>query len=319
MGPNTTNKDEERKRKALQTERSCPRKKKRDWPEDLEGGKSTTPGYAQKANNNVTLGSQVSLRFGSKKITTTISEIIYDEGKQFVMATQNLVIKHDFGDVLPSNCTIEKGSWAGHCAVLVAPKGIPMNEYLNGVSMDGREDLALKLLAEVGAVHDDDVIHNDIKLENVIVLQRGDYSIVKLIDFEISIERDSTLFSNAGTTGYFPPEKEKNEPITTKSDVYSLGIVLGEILHGSLFEKGKKLDDLCEWLETCNNGWKNQIAWKALIKEMVEEKQSKRPTIRDCFNKLAEMKIIGSREGFELQSQAKEKISWSTILTFNYS
>jgi len=267
----------------------------------------------QKRDFNVTLGSQVNLQVGSKIITRTISEIIYDEGKQFVMATQNLVIKHDFGDWLPSNCIIDKGSLAGQCSVLVAPKGIPMNEYLNGVSMDGREDLSLKLLAEVGAVHDCNLIHNDIKPENVIVLKREEHSIVKLIDFEIAMFCNGTLFSSSGTPGYFPPEKEKKEPITTKSDMYSLGIVLGEILHGSLFEKGGKLDDLFEWLETCDNGWKNHIAWKTLITEMVEENQSKRPTIRECFNKLTEMKIIESEYSSKLQSQAKEKVLWSTI------
>ena len=289
------------------------RKMIEDYLSKQKSEKSSVLSSTQKVNSVLRIGQEVQLRITGEKLKTcNILEII-DNGSKFVIATDsNLVIKNGTG-FHPENSILKTANMAVPYSnlVLVAPRGLPMNSYLyRELSHEAKEDLALKLLAEVGAVHNEGIIHNDIKPENIIVFQDlKNNQIVKLIDFEISfLASQGPKFSTEGTPGYFPPEKEKGSsiPITKKSDVFSLGIVLGEILCGKRF-CNPKLNDLCEWLEDTNSEW---VLWKSLVKEMVNEDVSKRPTIDECFTKL---KTIPCELITELQRQAILEYDWSTL------
>jgi len=107
------------------------------------------------------------------------------------------------------------------------------------------------VVAALLAAQDTGVVHRDIKPANVfLVRMRGAPPLVKLLDFglakPVGSESDSNLTTEGivmGTPAYFSPEQATGKDITSKSDVYSLGVMLFEMLAGRLpFEAPSSLE-----------------------------------------------------------------------------
>src|ERR687897_485252 len=85
------------------------------------------------------------------------------------------------------------------------------------------------------AAHDRDMVHRDVKPQNVLLTARGD---AKVADFGIARAGSSVTISKTGsvmgTAGYMSPEQALGEPATPKSDLYPVGVVLSEALTGDL-------------------------------------------------------------------------------------
>ena len=98
--------------------------------------------------------------------------------------------------------------------------------------VDARLDIALQVCNGLGYAHSRGVIHRDVKPENVQVTSSGR---VKLLDFGIArIQAEQTLTqAQIGTPRYMSPEQIKGEPIDGRSDIFSFGVVLYELLAGS--------------------------------------------------------------------------------------
>lgn len=98
-----------------------------------------------------------------------------------------------------------------------------------------RLELFLSMLEAVEHAHQRLIIHRDIKPANVLVTRDG---VVKLVDFgiarllELDPERQGDSSTQVFSRGYASPEQRAGGAITTASDVYSLGILLEEILSG---------------------------------------------------------------------------------------
>lgn len=99
----------------------------------------------------------------------------------------------------------------------------------------------LRPLCEVlAAAHGMGIIHRDIKPQNIFLHQRQGGEVVKMLDFgiaklvgEAEIAQQLTLDGNSvGTPAYMAPERFLNEPYDGRSDVYSLGVTLYEMLAG---------------------------------------------------------------------------------------
>jgi tRNA A-37 threonylcarbamoyl transferase component Bud32 len=98
---------------------------------------------------------------------------------------------------------------------------------------------AIELARALGAAHAQEIVHRDVKPQNVLLSSEGG---AKITDFGIArtlAEEGLTMDGRVlGTTDYVSPEQALGQPVTGQSDVYSLGIVLYEMLTGSVPFKG---------------------------------------------------------------------------------
>jgi non-specific serine/threonine protein kinase/serine/threonine-protein kinase len=122
--------------------------------------------------------------------------------------------------------------------------GTPITEYCdrNRVGVRGRLELFLQVCEAVEHAHRNAIIHRDIKPSNILVAETDGNPVPKIIDFGVAkalgdVSDGHALLTVAGqligTPAYMSPEQASNSPdLDTRTDVYSLGAVLYELLVG---------------------------------------------------------------------------------------
>lgn len=117
-------------------------------------------------------------------------------------------------------------------------EGKPIDQYCDErcLSITERLELFLQVCAAVSYAHRNLVVHRDLKPSNILITNDG---IPKLLDFGIAKILQSESAEKSTATGillmtpeYASPEQAKGVPVTTLSDVYSLGVILYELLTG---------------------------------------------------------------------------------------
>jgi serine/threonine protein kinase len=130
--------------------------------------------------------------------------------------------------------------------VMELVRGIKVTEYCdqNNVSTEERLDLFIKVCQAIQHAHQKGIIHRDIKPSNVLVTLHDGVPVPKVIDFGIAKATEGRLTSLTvytelhqfiGTPAYMSPEQAEMSglDIDTRSDIYSLGVLLYELLAGS--------------------------------------------------------------------------------------
>ncbi len=100
-------------------------------------------------------------------------------------------------------------------------------------------DIMLQLTEGMSVAHNSYIIHRDIKPQNIMILENG---LVKITDFGIAMALNGTQLTQTnsvmGSVHYLPPEQAEGKGATIRSDVYSMGILMFELLTGNLPFKG---------------------------------------------------------------------------------
>ncbi|WP_442512003.1 protein kinase domain-containing protein [Novipirellula sp. SH528] len=139
--------------------------------------------------------------------------------------------------------------------VMELVRGVPITEFCDNHQLDvaARLSLFTDVCSAVQHAHQKGVIHRDIKPSNVMVTLHDDKPVVKVIDFGVAKAigqslTDKTIytrfFSMIGTPLYMSPEQAEMSglDVDTRSDIYSLGVMLYELLTGTTPFDRERLD-----------------------------------------------------------------------------
>ena len=211
---------------------------------------------------------------------------------------QNLVAIYDWGELDGTYYIVMEYVEGETLKDLIRRRGrLSGNESVN---------VTLQLLAAVDFAHRSGIVHRDIKPQNV-MLDRG--GTVKVMDFGIARAGDSGMTeagSILGTAQYLAPEQAKGHPVDERSDLYSVGVVLYEMLTGTVPFKGdsavtvalKHVNEVPREPAELVPGLPysmNQIVLKAMAKDPADRYQSAAEFARD---------LRAAREGGPLAAAA---------------
>jgi eukaryotic-like serine/threonine-protein kinase len=190
-------------------------------------------GVVYKAHD-IKLDRTVALKFLSHYLTTDPSERerFYHEARAAAALTHpNIAVVHEIGehdDQIFITMEFVEGQTLKR---IIQDELIPIKKVL---------ELAIQVCEGLSAAHEKDMVHRDIKSDNIMVTPKG---VAKIMDFGLAKLNGSTKITNAGSTlgtaAYMSPEQAQGEEVDQRSDIFSFGIVLYELLTGKLPFRGE--------------------------------------------------------------------------------
>jgi WD40 repeat protein/serine/threonine protein kinase/Tfp pilus assembly protein PilF len=199
---------------------------------------------------------------------------------------------------------------SGPYFVMELVKGTPITDYCDTHRLTTRQRLQLfiDVCHAVQHAHQKGIIHRDIKPSNVMVTVRDSTPVVKVIDFGIAKAiggqlTDNTVFTNlaqmVGTPLYMSPEQAGlgGLDVDTRSDVYSLGVQLYELLTGTTPFDSEML----------------KKAGYDEMRRMIREQEPPRPSARLSTMQEAHISTIAEQRGLEprrLSQHLRGELDW---------
>jgi WD40 repeat protein/serine/threonine protein kinase len=118
-------------------------------------------------------------------------------------------------------------------------EGLPINVYCDThkLSIIERLELIRTVCSAVHYAHQNLIVHRDLKPANILITPEGvpkllDFGIAKILDPDSPMAGETTMIARLMTPDYASPEQVRGQPITTASDIYSMGVLLYELLTG---------------------------------------------------------------------------------------
>lgn len=202
-------------------------------------------------------------------------------------------------------------------------------------------DIAIQVAKALECAHKNNIIHRDVKPQNILVTENGD---VKVTDFGIAKSSTASTITNTttimGSAHYLSPEQAKGTFIDLRSDMYSLGIVLYEMVTGRLPFEGespvtialKHIQEEPRSPKDINSSIPesiNQLINKSISKDPINRYQNSRELIVD-LQKIKENPDVnlGTKNNFDdsrtivmapiksMETEVKEKVEVATNNNF---
>jgi eukaryotic-like serine/threonine-protein kinase len=197
----------------------------------------------------------------------------------------NIVSIHDFGEYEGAPFLVSE-----------LLEGQTLRETLEAGPLPVRRvvEYALGIAQGLAAAHDKGIVHRDLKPENVFITKAGrvkilDFGLAKLVRPEESHETVATLASPAtlpgtvmGTVGYMSPEQVKGKPSEARSDIFSFGAVLYEMLTGKrAFKRETSAETMTAILreeppELAETGWQGPLGLQRILSRCLEKSVERR-------------------------------------------
>ncbi|MBO4851203.1 MAG: serine/threonine protein kinase [Prevotella sp.] len=133
---------------------------------------------------------------------------------------------------------LESVDGLGECIVMEYVEGQTLATVLakRNTLLHQRRRMAEELLEAVKHIHAKGIIHRDLKPSNIMVTANGGH--IKLVDFGLADSDSHCVFKQpAGTPKYMSPEQKQYSKADVRNDIYSLGIILGQMNLGGIYQK----------------------------------------------------------------------------------
>jgi serine/threonine-protein kinase len=185
------------------------------------------------------------------------------------------------------------------------------------LSQDRAISIAIGILDALDYIHANGVVHRDLKPENIMVNEEGD---IKLIDFGIASDSAARRLTYAnftatlGTPNYISPEQVKGKRGDGRSDIYSVGVILYEMLSGKLpFSGPSPLAAMNDRL--LNHPTPPRVAdpsislqlQEVLYRALERDPANRYPKARDFIMDLEHLDQVGVEDRIELRDWQKRK------------
>src|ERR1019366_770286 len=197
----------------------------------------------------------------------------------------NILSIHDFGEYEGSPFLVSE-----------LLEGQTLRETLEAGPLPVRRavEYALGIAHGLAAAHDKGIVHRDLKPENVFITKDGrvkvlDFGLAKLVSAEESHDTVATLATPAtlpgtvmGTVGYMSPEQVKGKPSDARSDIFSFGAVLYEMLTGKrAFKRETSAETMTAILreeppELAETGWQGPLGLQRILSRCLEKSVERR-------------------------------------------